>query len=140
MEKGASSPFTEDSGIRLACLMQRSWKHPFTYRLGEHGGSTRTPRIHLRFRRRNHETQKDTKGRLGLLGIRFHRSSFVYLLCFVVETSVFGLNHLSQSIHSFLRELGDLAVQILPPFHAASPKYHPNTFDCPALRIFLNLF
>jgi hypothetical protein len=75
-----------------------------------------------------------------LLGIRFHRSSFVYLLCFVVETSVFGLNHLSQSIHSFLRELGDLAVQILPPFHAASPKYHPNTFDYPALRIFLNLF
>ena len=35
---------------------------------------------------------KDTKGRLGLLGIHFHPSSFVYLVCFVVETSVFGLN------------------------------------------------
>ena len=60
-----------------------------------------------------------------MLWIHFHPSSFVYLVCFVVETSVFGLNHLSQSIHCFLGELGDLAVQILPPISYRLTKISP---------------
>ena len=33
--EGSCSPLTEDSEIRFAWLMQRGWKHPSPYRLGD---------------------------------------------------------------------------------------------------------
>ncbi len=43
-------------------------------------------------RKEPRNTRRTRKEDLGYWGIHFHPSSFLYLVCFVVETSVFGLN------------------------------------------------
>ena len=92
MEKGLAAPLRRTRKFRFAWLMQRGWKHPSPYRLGDLAVQPELRGFISDSEEGTTKHTKDTKGRIGLLGLHFHRSSFVYLVCFVVGALHSGFN------------------------------------------------